>query len=322
MSTFKDLLPKLKKEFGDKSIISMLDEPDHTIPVMPTGILALDIALGGGIPKGRLAEISGAEGAGKTAIAMMIAAQAQKDGVVVLVDAENAFNPTMAINSNVNIDDLYVAQPESLEDTLEMVESLAQANDVSCVIIDSVAALVPRAELEGDYGDAHVALVPRLMSQGLRKLNAKIADSDSQAVFIWINQVRDLVNAMGYGPKTTTPGGRALRHFCSTRIEVKRIGQVKQAEEIIGHTVKATVTKNRVAPPFKVAQYDIIYKTGISNEGTVLDAAVDAGLITRAGAWYSDASTGEKLGQGRQAVLSTLREDQEMMATLTKQILS
>ena len=321
-NTLESILPQIRKDLGERSIVSLGDEADLTVPRLSTGVVALDAAMSGGLPLGRMVEIFGPEAAGKTSVAMMTAAQAQKLGNVVLIDAENAFDPTMAEKSGVDMSSLYIAQPGSLEETMDLLESLVKADDVSCIIVDSVAALVPRAELEGDYGDAHVALVARLLSAGLRKLNKQMQMSDSSAVLIWINQLREKMNVMGYGPSTTTPGGRALKHVCSTRIDVKRTGQVKQGDVIVGHSVKATVVKARSSPPGKIAEWEIHYETGVSNEGTVLDLAVRHGIVIKAGAWYSDAETGEKLGQGRMAVCERLREDADLLSELSAKVLT
>jgi recombination protein RecA len=306
----------ITKVHGASSLVSLAAEPDFTVPRQPTGVFAIDDALDGGFPKGRMVELAGPEGGGKSSISLRTAAEAQKEGRVVLIDAENGFDPIMAEKSGVNIRDLYMSQPDTAEQALEILEMLVVADDISLIIVDSVAALLPRAELEGDYGDAHVALLPRLLSQGMRKLGRKMQEVDSQATLIWINQLREKIGTFGYGPTTISPGGRALKHACATRLEVTRMGQVKQGEDIIGHTVLVKVNKARTSPPGRRAQFDIIYSTGIANESTVLDLAVKQELVDKSGSWYTDKTTGQKLGQGRLGASEFLRLNPDVMESI------
>jgi recombination protein RecA len=306
---------------GENTIMSLSDDVDIEVDRIPTGVLALDNILGGGFPVGKMVELYGNHGSGKTSIAMKFIAQAQERGKCVLIDLENAFDPTMAENSGVKLDDLMVAQPDSAESALEIVEMVMGADDVAAVIVDSVAGLTPRAEIEGSYGDAHVGLVARLISQALRKLAAAQRAEGSDVIVVWINQIREKIGSMGYGPQTDSTGGRGLKFWCSTRVEVARTGQVKQGDDIIGHTVKVKTTKNRFAPPFQTANFDILYDSGISNESTLLDLAINAGLVKKSGAWFADAETGENLGQGKVKVLELLREDRSLYERLMGQVL-
>jgi recombination protein RecA len=303
---------EINKIHGDNTIVSLSDSIDTHIDRIPTGILALDRILGGGFPVGKMVELYGNHGSGKSSIATRFMAEAQQRGKCVLIDLENAFDPLMAENSGVNLSDLMVAQPESAESALEMVEMILGADDVSAVVIDSVAGLVPRAEIEGSYGDAHVGLVARLISQAMRKLAAAQRSEGSDVIVVWINQIREKIGSMGYGPQTDSTGGRGLKFWCSTRVDVARTGAVKQGDDIIGHTVKVKTTKNRFAPPFQTATFDILYDSGISNESTLLDLAIDAGLIKKSGAWFADAETGENLGQGKLKVLERMVDDKDL----------
>jgi recombination protein RecA len=250
---------------------------------------------------------------GKTAIAMQTAGQAQKLGKVVLFDLEGAFNPETAAKAGVNVDDLFMAEAGGAEAVLQLIDDLLEASDVRLIIVDSVAGMVPRAELEGDYGDAHVGVMARLMSQSLRRLAGRMRETDTQATIIWINQLRDKIGGFGHGPTSTTPGGRALKFWSDVRLDVSRIGNVKKAEDIVGHTVRVKVTKNRTAPPFKTCEFDIIYETGISNEGTVLDLALRNGIVTQSGSWFADTESGEKLGQGKANVCKLFMENPDIM---------
>jgi recombination protein RecA len=311
---------EINKLHGDNTMTALSGEADLHVDRIKTGVLALDNILGGGFPTGKMVELYGNHGSGKTSIAMKFMAQAQERGKCVLIDLENAFDPTMAENSGVNLDDLMVAQPDSAESALEIVEMVMGADDVAAIVVDSVAGLTPRAEIEGDYGDAHVGLVARLISQALRKLGAAQRAEGSDVITVWINQIREKIGGMGYGPQTDSTGGRGLKFWCSTRVEVARTGQVKQGDDVIGHTVKVKTTKNRFAPPFQSATFDILYDSGICNESTLLDLAINAGLIKKSGAWFADAETGENLGQGKLKVLDVLREDRERYDNLMKQV--
>jgi recombination protein RecA len=316
MSKSKKSLSSIQQEInklhGDNAIVSLSEEIDTHIDRIPTGILALDNILGGGFPVGKMVELYGNHGSGKSSIATRFMAEAQQRGKCVLVDLENAFDPMMAENSGVNLDDLMVAQPESAESALEMIEMILGADDVSAIVVDSVAGLVPRAEIEGSYGDAHVGLVARLLSQAMRKLAAVQRSDGSDVIVVWINQIREKIGGMGYGPQTDSTGGRGLKFWCSTRVDVARTGAVKQGDDIIGHTVKVKTTKNRFAPPFQTASFDILYESGISNESTLLDLAINAGLIKKSGAWFADAETGESLGQGKLKVLERMIDDKDL----------
>lgn len=252
---------------------------------------------------------------GKTGIAMQFVAEAQKHGKCVLIDLENAFDPYVAENSGIAVPDLWVAQPDTAEKTLEMINSLIAAEDVSAIIVDSVAGLTPRAELDGDIGDSHVGLIARILSQGMRVINSTYRQEQSKVIVVWINQVREKIGMMGYGPTTDSTGGRSLKFWCSTRLEVARTGAVKQGEDIIGHTVKVKSVKSRFAAPFQTASFDILYDSGISNESTLLDLAVAAGLVQKGGAWFTFTSTGEKV-QGKPAALEVLRNDEALFNTL------
>ena len=313
---------EINKLHGDNTLTSLSEDINVDVDRIPTGILALDNILGGGFPVGKMVELYGNHGSGKSSISMKFMAEAQKRGKCVLIDLENAFDPHMAENSGVNLDELMVAQPESAESALEMIEMILGADDVAAIVVDSVAGLVPRAEIEGSYGDAHVGLVARLISQAMRKLGAAQRSEHSEVVVVWINQIREKIGGMGYGPQTDSTGGRGLKFWCSTRVEVARTGQVKQGDDIVGHTVKVKTTKNRFAPPFQTASFDILYDSGISNESTLLDMAIDAGVIKKSGAWFADAATGENLGQGKLKVLEVLREDQELYNKIMGEVIS
>ena len=309
--TLDSIQAEINKIHGENSIVSLSDGVNTSIDRIPTGILALDNILGGGFPVGKMVELYGNHGSGKSSIATKFMAEAQKRGKCVLVDLENAFDPFVAENSGVNLDDLMVAQPESAEAGLEVVEMLLSASDVSAIVIDSVAGLVPRAEIEGSYGDAHVGLVARLLSQAMRKLSSAQRAEQSEVIVIWINQIREKIGSMGYGPQTDSTGGRALKFWCSTRVEVARVGAVKQGEDIVGHTVKVKTTKNRFAPPFQTANFDILYNKGISNESTLIDLAIKKGLIEKGGAWFTVVSTGEKV-QGKNSLIELFESDAEL----------
>ena len=311
-------LQNIERQFGKGSVMK-LGEVNAKLKVekIPTGCISLDLALGvGGVPRGRVVEIFGAESSGKTTIALHIISEAQKaGGVAAIVDAEHALDPTYAKALGVDIDNLLISQPDTGEQALEICEALVRSGAVDVVVIDSVAALVPRAEIEGEMGDAHVGLQARLMSQALRKLTGAISKSRTTAIFI--NQLREKVG-MVYGNPETTPGGRALKFYSSIRIEVRKSEQLKQGADIIGNRTKAKIVKNKVAPPFKQAEFDIMYGEGISREGNILDVAVEQGIVQKSGAWYS--YNQERLGQGRENVKEILKKNEDLLNEIEKQV--
>jgi recombination protein RecA len=286
---------------------------------IPTGVLALDQILSGGFALGQWVELFGNPGGGKTSLAMRFLGEAQKRGNCVLIDLEGAFDPHVADTSGVNVTDLWVAQPETAEDTFNIIEQVYEADDVVCIVVDSVAGLVPKAEMEGDFGDSHMGLVARLISQAARKLEAQRRKTETPIIIIWINQVREKIGSMGYGPQSESTGGRSLKFWCSTRLDVSRIGAVKQGEEIIGQTVKVKSIKHRSGAPYQQCTFDILYETGISNESTLLDLAVKADLVTQGGSWFTFKNTGEKV-QGKPAALQVLREDAALFDSLMQAI--
>ena len=287
------------------------------VETVPTGSLSLDIALGvGGVPKGRIIEIYGPESSGKTTVALHMVAEVQKrGGIAGFIDAEHALDPVYARNIGVDIDNLYISQPDNGEQALEITETMVRSGAVDIVIVDSVAALVPKAEIEGDMGDSHVGLHARLMSQALRKLTAAI--SRSNCVVIFINQLREKVGVMFGNPETTT-GGRALKFYASVRLDVRRTETLKQGGEMVGNHVKVKVVKNKVAPPFKQAEFDIMFGTGISREGEILDLASECNVVNKSGAWYS--YNGERIGQGRENVKIFLKDHPEICEEIEKQV--
>ncbi|KAF1084606.1 recombinase A [Sporotomaculum syntrophicum] len=296
----------IEKQFGKGAIMKLGESSAGlNIEVIPTGALSLDVALGiGGVPRGRVVEIFGPESSGKTTVALHIIAQAQKaGGLAAFIDAEHALDATYANRIGVDIENLYVSQPDTGEQALEIAEHLVRSGAMDVVVIDSVAALVPRAEIEGDMGDAHVGLQARLMSQALRKLTGVISKSRCTAIFI--NQLREKVGVV-YGNPEVTTGGRALKFYSSVRLDVRKTDVLKQGSDVIGNRTKVKVVKNKVAPPFKMAEFDIMYGTGISREGCILDVAVEMGVVHKSGAWYSYKD--ERLGQGRENVKELLRE--------------
>ncbi len=323
-------LSTIEKQFGKGSITTLGGSRALDVEVIPTGALSLDIALGvGGMPRGRIIEIYGPESSGKTTLAMHIAAEAQKlGGLAAFIDAEHAFNPEYARNIGLNLEDLLVSQPDSGEQALEITETLVRSNAVDVVIVDSVAALVPRSEIEGEMGDSQMGVQARLMSQALRKLTAAV--SKSKTCLIFINQLRMKIGVMFGNPETTT-GGMALKFYSSVRIEIRRTEQLKQGDRVIGNRVKAKVVKNKVAPPFTKAEFEIIFPRGISVAGDILDLSVQYGFIEKAGSWFqmspsakatADKAGGEeKLGQGRDAARSYLENKPELMTSLRDQIL-
>ena len=311
-------LLQIDKKFGKGSIMSLGDESARlNIEAIPTGSVSLDIACGvGGVPKGRIIEIYGPESSGKTTLALHVIAESQKQGGrAAFIDAEHALDPVYARNLGVNIDELLVSQPDTGEDALEICEMLVRSGAISVIVIDSVAALVPKAEIQGDMGDSHVGLQARLMSQALRKLTGVVNKTNTCVIFI--NQLREKVGVMFGNPETTT-GGRALKFYSSVRLDVRRIESIKVGDAVVGNRTRVKVVKNKVAPPFKMTEFDIMYGEGISKAGDVLDCAVEAGLIEKSGAWYS--MDGERIGQGRENVKEYLKARPELIERLENEI--
>ena len=311
-------LGHIEKQYGKGSVMKLGDSSSNmVVEAVPTGSLGLDIALGvGGVPKGRIVEIYGPESSGKTTVALHMVAEVQKrGGIAGFIDAEHALDPVYAKNIGVDIDNLYISQPDNGEQALEITETMFRSGAVDIVIVDSVAALVPKAEIEGDMGDSHVGLHARLMSQALRKLTAAI--SRSNCVVIFINQLREKVGVMFGNPETTT-GGRALKFYASVRLDVRRTETLKQGGEMVGNHVKVKVVKNKVAPPFKQAEFDIMFGTGISREGEILDLASECNVVNKSGAWYS--YNGERIGQGRENVKIFLKDHPEICEEIEKQV--
>lgn len=307
----------IEKEYGTGSVMKLGDANSVDVEVIPTGSLTLDMALGvGGLPRGRVIEIYGPESSGKTTVALHVVAEAQKmGGEAAFIDAEHALDPVYAKKLGVDIDNLIVAQPDTGEQALDIAEALVRSGALDVIVVDSVAALVPKAEIDGEMGDSHVGLLARLMSQALRKLTAVI--SKSGTVVIFINQLREKVGVM-YGNPETTPGGRALKFFSSVRLDVRRGEVIKNGTELIGNKTKVKVVKNKVAPPFKTAEFDILYGEGISKEGNILDFAVENNIIKKSGAWFS--YNGEKIGQGRDNVRKYMVENKEFTAEIDRQV--
>jgi recombination protein RecA len=303
-------ISQIEKQFGRGSIMKMSDDNIIVVPAIPTGSLALDIALGvGGVPRGRVVEIYGPESSGKTTLALHISAEAQKrEGMVAFIDAEHALDMAYARNLGVDVDSLLVSQPDTGEQGLDIAEILVRSGAIDVLVIDSVAALVPRAEIEGDMGDQHMGLQARLMSQALRKLTATI--SKSKTCVIFINQIRMKIGVMFGSPETTT-GGNALKFYATQRLDIRRTGAIKEGNDVIGSRTKVKVVKNKVAPPFKEAEFDIIYGRGISKEGDVLDLGAEMGIVEKSGAWYS--FEGERIGQGRENVKKFLAENVDIL---------
>ena len=312
-------LAQIEKQFGKGSIMKLGQEVKADVEVIPTGALTLDMALGvGGLPRGRIIEIFGPEASGKTTLTLSAIKEIQKKGgVAAFIDAEHAFDPTYAKIIGVNLDDLLISQPDTGEQALEIVETLVRSNAVDLIAIDSVAALTPRAEIEGDMGDSHMGLQARLMSQAMRKLTAAI--SKSRTCVIFINQLREKIGVM-FGSPETTPGGRALKFYCSVRIDVRKIATLKVNEAVIGNRVRAKVVKNKVAPPFREAEFEILHNEGISKSISIFDAAVNLNIIEKSGSWFSFQN--EKIGQGRDAVIKMFKETPKLMHDLEKEIRS
>ncbi|MGB9357021.1 MAG: recombinase RecA [Acidimicrobiia bacterium] len=311
-------MSQIERQFGTGAIMRMGDEEIRKMDVIPTGALSLDLALGiGGVPRGRIVEIYGPESSGKTSLALHIVAEAQRNGgIAAFIDAEHALDPIYARAIGVDVDELLISQPDTGEQALEIADMLIRSGALDVVVVDSVAALVPRAELEGDMGDTHVGLQARLMSQALRKLAGTINRSQTTAIFI--NQLREKIGVM-FGSPETTPGGRALKFYASVRIDIRRIEAIKSGTDNIGNRVRTKIAKNKVAPPFRLAEFDIMFGEGISREGSLLDVAVDEGIVKKAGAWYT--YDGDQLGQGREKAKQFLRDNPELSVQLQDQVL-
>jgi recombination protein RecA len=308
---------QIEKQFGRGSIMRLGDRAAANVEVIPTGSVALDLALGvGGVPRGRITEVYGPESSGKTTLCYHIAANAQRaGGIVAFIDAEHALDPKYARNVGVDVDELLVSQPDTGEQALEIAETLIRSNGVDVVIVDSVAALVPRAEIEGDMGDSHVGLQARLMSQALRKLTGAINRSKTALVFT--NQLREKIGVM-FGNPETTPGGRALKFYASVRMDIRRIETLKTGTDAVGSRTRVKVVKNKVASPFRVAEFDIMYNEGISREGGLLDVGIAAGVLTKTGAWFNHGDT--RLGQGRENAREFLKQNPEIARAIEEEI--
>ncbi len=318
LKALESALAQIEKQYGKGSVMKLGDNNSHmNIETVPTGSLSLDIALGlGGVPKGRIIEIYGPESSGKTTVALHMVAEVQKrGGIAGFIDAEHALDPAYAKNIGVNIDELYISQPDNGEQALEITETMVRSGAIDIVIVDSVAALVPKAEIDGDMGDSHVGLQARLMSQALRKLTAVI--SKSNCIVIFINQLREKVGVMFGNPETTT-GGRALKFYSSIRMDVRRIETLKQSGEFVGNRTRVKVVKNKIAPPFKEAEFDIMYGQGISREGDILDLAANEDIVNKSGAWY--AYNDAKIGQGRENAKQYLKENPTIMQEIEQKV--
>ena len=310
-------MSQIEKQFGKGSVMKLGEFKAMEIEAIPTGALSLDIALGiGGVPRGRIIEVFGPESSGKTTLALHIVAEAQKmGGEAAFIDAEHALDPVYAKKLGVDIDNLIVSQPDTGEQALEITESLVRSGALDVIVVDSVAALVPKAEIDGDMGDSHMGLQARLMSQALRKLAGAI--NKSKTVLIFINQLREKIGVMFGNPETTT-GGRALKFYASVRMDIRRIENIKQDGEVKGNRVRVKVIKNKVAPPFREAEFDIVYGQGISKEGNILDMAVNLDIVEKAGSWFS--YNGERIGQGRENVKKYLKENPEMLEDIEEKV--
>ena len=311
-------LQQIEKQHGKGAVMKLGEHASvNGVATIPTGSLALDVALGvGGIPRGRIVEVYGPEGSGKTTVCLHIIAEAQaKGGITAFIDAEHALDPTYARTLGVNIDELLVSQPDSGEQALEISDLLVRSGAIDLVVIDSVAALVPRAEIEGEMGDSHMGLQARLMSQAMRKLAGSLSRFDTTAIFI--NQLREKIGVM-FGPSETTSGGRALKFYASVRLDIRKIDNLKDGTDVVGSRVRAKVVKNKVAPPFRLAEFDIIYGKGISKEGSLIDVGVDNGIVLKSGAWFT--YEGEQLGQGRENARQFLAEHKDIATEIERRV--
>ena len=310
-------LGQIEKQFGHGAVMKMGDKGSMSMESVPTGALALDLALGiGGMPRGRIAEIFGPEGSGKTTLATHVVAEAQRNGgICAYIDAEHAMDPVYAKAIGVDVDELLISQPDTGEQALEIADMLIRSGALDVVVIDSVAALTPRAEIEGDMGDTHVGLQARLMSQALRKLTSNL--NKSKTICIFINQLREKIGVM-FGSPETTPGGRALKFYSSVRLDIRRIEAIKDGDQIVGNRTRVKVVKNKCAPPFRQAEFDIMYGAGISREGSVIDLGADLDIVKKSGAWYT--YEGEQLGQGRENAKRFLTENPEVMMEITDRV--
>ena len=312
-------LGQIEKQYGKGSVMKMGEKSSMDVESIPTGALSLDIALGiGGLPRGRVVEIYGPESSGKSTLAMHVVAEAQRNGgICAYVDAEHAMDPTYASRIGVDVDELLISQPDTGEQALEIADMLVRSGALDVIVIDSVAALTPRAEIEGEMGDSHVGLQARLMSQALRKLTANL--NKTNTICIFINQLREKIGVM-FGSPETTPGGRALKFYSSVRLDIRRIEAIKDGVEVVGNRTRVKVVKNKMASPFKQAEFDIMYGKGISREGTALDMAVDMNIVKKSGAWYT--YEGEQLGQGRENAKGFLIDNPEVMVEISDRILA
>ena len=310
-------LGQIEKQFGKGSIMRLGENQHASVGIIPTGSLAVDIALGiGGIPRGRVTEIFGAESSGKTTLALHIIAEAQRNGgIAAFIDAEHALDATYAAALGVNLDELLISQPDTGEQALEIADTLIRSGAIDVVVVDSVAALVPRAEIEGEMGDSHVGLQARLMSQAMRKLSGNMSRSNTAAIFI--NQLREKIGVM-FGSPETTPGGRALKFYSSVRLDVRRIENLKDGAEVVGSRVRVKVVKNKVAPPFRQAEFDIIYGKGVSREGSLIDVGVEQGFVKKSGAWFT--YDGTQIGQGRENARQFLLENPDVALDIEKRV--
>ena len=318
LKALDSVLAQIEKQYGKGAIMKLGDNAGNTdIEVIPTGCLTLDIALGiGGMPRGRMIEIYGPESSGKTTVALHVVAEAQKlGGVAAFIDAEHALDPVYAKKLGVNLDELYVSQPDTGEQALDIVDALVRSSAVDIIVVDSVAALTPKAEIEGDMGDSHVGLQARLMSQALRKLTAIV--NKSKTCVIFINQLREKVGVM-FGNPETTPGGKALKFYASIRIDVRKADLLKDSDGAVGNKTRAKIVKNKLAPPFRQAEFDIIYGEGISREGCIIDMGVAYGVLEKSGAWFS--YNGEKVANGRDKMRQYLKDNPEIMAEMDRKI--
>ncbi len=311
-------LGSIEKQFGKGSVMKMGERTGMEIETVPTGALSLDLALGvGGLPRGRVVEIYGPESSGKSTLAMHVVAEAQRNGgVCAYIDAEHAMDPSYAGNIGVDVDELLISQPDTGEQALEIADILVRSGSIDVIVIDSVAALTPRAEIEGDMGDSHMGLQARLMSQALRKITGNLNKTDTICIFI--NQLREKIGVM-FGSPETTPGGRALKFYSSVRLDIRRIESLKQGTEIVGNRTKVKIVKNKVAPPFRIAEFDIMYGKGISREGSLLDIAVENNIVKKSGAWYT--YEGDQLGQGREKVKDYLIANPDLVMEIQDKVL-